>query len=93
MQGRVSTDYLLTTDQWKIGISSLFAHALGVAPFKDTFWTTSDQPGNPRGKLQALYLLCVCACVCVCDLQHQYAAVLCKSRNFRVCLNFGIFAF
>ena len=37
------------TEHFKIGISSMFAHALGVAPFKDNFWTTSVQPGNPYG--------------------------------------------
>ncbi|XP_041369874.1 uncharacterized protein LOC121383842 [Gigantopelta aegis] len=46
-QARVSTDYHLRDDQWKIGITSIFADAMGVAPSKDTFWTTSDQPGNP----------------------------------------------
>ena len=25
----------------------MFAHALYVAPYKDTFWTTPFQPGNP----------------------------------------------
>ncbi|ESO88546.1 hypothetical protein LOTGIDRAFT_234457 [Lottia gigantea] len=46
-QARVSDDYHLLDDQWKIGISSLFAHAMGVRPSKDTFWTTTKQPGNP----------------------------------------------
>jgi hypothetical protein len=45
-QARVSNDYQPGNDQWKIGISSMFAHSLGVAPFKDNFWTTTDQPGN-----------------------------------------------
>lgn len=51
IQARVSTDYHLRNDQWKIGVTSIFAHALGVVPFKDNFWTTTDQPGNPYGKL------------------------------------------
>jgi hypothetical protein len=46
LQARVSDDYQPGNDQWKIGISSILAHALGVAPFKDNFWTTSYQPGN-----------------------------------------------
>ena len=25
-------------------------HALAIRPFKDNFWTTEDQPGNPRYK-------------------------------------------
>lgn len=28
----------------------MVAHALGVAPFKDNFWTTTNQPGNPYCK-------------------------------------------
>ncbi|KAK3085506.1 hypothetical protein FSP39_004325 [Pinctada imbricata] len=47
-QARVSNDYHPGNEQWRIGISSMFAHALGLAPFKDTFWTTKTQPGNPR---------------------------------------------
>uniref|UniRef100_H2ZIV6 Uncharacterized protein n=1 Tax=Ciona savignyi TaxID=51511 RepID=H2ZIV6_CIOSA len=27
----------------------MFAHALYIAPFKDTFWTTTVQPGSPYG--------------------------------------------
>ncbi len=47
-QARASDDYQPRSGdpQWKIGVSSLFADAVGIAPFKDTFWTTSDQPGN-----------------------------------------------
>ena len=33
----------------RIGVTSHFAHALGLTPFKDTFWTTPTQPGNPYG--------------------------------------------
>jgi len=46
VQARVSNDYQPGNDQWQIGISSMFAHALGVAPFKDNFWTTTNQTGN-----------------------------------------------
>jgi hypothetical protein len=45
---RVSTDYSfhLTAgaQQWAIGITSMFADAVGLAPFKDVFWSTSLQP-------------------------------------------------
>lgn len=48
---RVSTDYdnslASIFEQWRIGISSMVAHALRLAPFKDVFWTTEYQPGNP----------------------------------------------
>lgn len=47
-QARVSEDYHIIDDQWKIGVSSMFAHALDLAPSKDTFWTTTEQNGNPR---------------------------------------------
>ena len=50
-QTRVSTDYAAHLegkgDQWTIGISSLFADALGLAPFKDVFWSSSMEPGSP----------------------------------------------
>lgn len=45
---RVSGDYEPGLDQWKIGYASSWAYALGLSPFKDTFWTTTNQPGNPR---------------------------------------------
>ena len=32
-----------------LGVTSLFAFALGLAPSKDTFWSTADQPGNRWG--------------------------------------------
>ncbi|XP_041369682.1 uncharacterized protein LOC121383654 [Gigantopelta aegis] len=51
-QIRVSGDYHPGKDQWKIGVSSMLSHAVGLAPFKDTFWTTSVQPGNPYGKTE-----------------------------------------
>ncbi|XP_046547192.1 uncharacterized protein LOC124257216 [Haliotis rubra] len=47
-QARVSGDYRAGADNWKIGISSIFADAMGIAPFKDTFWSTEHQPGNPK---------------------------------------------
>lgn len=34
---------------WTVGRVSVLARALGVAPFKDTFWSTAVQPGNPWG--------------------------------------------
>jgi hypothetical protein len=50
-QARVSDDYyvhiLHKIPQWKIGISSMLSHALGIAPFKDIFWSTQIEPGAP----------------------------------------------
>ncbi|XP_078674668.1 uncharacterized protein LOC144912809 [Branchiostoma floridae x Branchiostoma belcheri] len=48
-QARVSADYHPGNEQWRIGIGSIMAHALGVRPFKDTFWSTSNQTGSPYG--------------------------------------------
>ncbi|KAK6196067.1 hypothetical protein SNE40_001362 [Patella caerulea] len=47
-QARASGDYRAGGDNWKIGISSIFTDAVGVAPFKDNFWSSADQPGNPK---------------------------------------------
>ena len=47
-QARVSGDYLHSGfNQWRVGVSSIFAWAMSIRPYKDTFWTTSVQPGNP----------------------------------------------
>jgi hypothetical protein len=50
---RVSVDYALhlagIAQQWNIGISSMFADAIGLALFKDVFWSTSTQPGHSYG--------------------------------------------
>ena len=50
-QTRVSSDGV-SSRQWKIGYTSLFADSLQIAPFKDNFWTTSVQPGNPYGRIE-----------------------------------------
>ena len=38
-----------TSKQWQMGYSSLFSWSLGVAPFKDNAWSTSQQPGSSCG--------------------------------------------
>ncbi|XP_077969877.1 uncharacterized protein LOC120331113 [Styela clava] len=48
-QARVSDDYHPGNSQWKTGVESMFANALHLAPFKDTFWSTSNQTGSPYG--------------------------------------------
>ena len=48
VQVRASNDNVPgSNENWIVGESDLLAYALGVAPFKDTFWTVSVQPGNP----------------------------------------------
>ncbi|XP_067662761.1 uncharacterized protein [Haliotis asinina] len=46
-QARASNDYHPGTQQWRIGVTSVFAWAIGITPFKDNFWTTTVQPGSP----------------------------------------------
>jgi len=46
-QARASTDYHPGATQWTLGVTSIFAHAVGLAPTKDNYWSTSVQPGNP----------------------------------------------
>lgn len=49
IQVRVSDDYHPGGEQWRIGVTSLFVGALGMRPFKDTFWTVKNQPGDSSG--------------------------------------------
>eukprot|EP00055_Hartaetosiga_balthica_P010247 m.43186 g.43186 ORF g.43186 m.43186 type:complete len:767 (+) comp7096_c0_seq2:66-2366(+) len=51
-QIRASDDYLASgPTQWYIGTSSMLAHALALAPFKDNFWSTQFQPGSSEGSV------------------------------------------
>eukprot|EP00047_Mylnosiga_fluctuans_P005404 m.240269 g.240269 ORF g.240269 m.240269 type:complete len:744 (+) comp13641_c0_seq1:87-2318(+) len=58
---RASDDYQPgTNSQWMIGTSSILAHAVGLAPSKDNYWSTDNQPGaiyhvnfEPYNRLQA----------------------------------------
>ncbi|KAK4310150.1 hypothetical protein Pmani_018263 [Petrolisthes manimaculis] len=44
-QIRVSDDYILCPHQWRIGVTSLLAHVLGLRPYKDVFWSSSINTG------------------------------------------------
>ena len=44
---RVSGDYRLSRDNWRIGISTHLATALGLAAFKDTFWSSTVNTEHP----------------------------------------------
>ena len=49
-QTRASNDYKeMGSDQWDIGRSSLFADALGMAPSKDSYWSSFEQQQPPDG--------------------------------------------
>ena len=43
---RASGDYLLSRDNWRLGLSALLAGSLGLAPFKNVFWSNQRNPGN-----------------------------------------------
>jgi hypothetical protein len=43
---RLSDDYSTNPIQWHIGRLSIISWSIGLSPFKDTFWTISNQPGN-----------------------------------------------
>eukprot|EP00966_Prymnesium_polylepis_P104480 2419785-Prymnesium_polylepis.1 len=50
-QVRASGDYRAGNDLWApLGVTGMLAYALGLAPSKDTFWSTADQPGNRWGE-------------------------------------------
>lgn len=52
-QTRASEDYHESaTVQWSIGVTSMLAYAIGIAPSKDTYWSTQYQPGNPYGSIR-----------------------------------------
>ena len=52
-QARASGDYSQSrTDQWsQLGTTSMFAFALGVAPSKDNYWSTSVQRETSGGTI------------------------------------------
>merc|ERR1719458_1245234 len=43
---RASGDYILSKDNWRIGITGLLAQSLGLVPFKNVFWSSRRNPGN-----------------------------------------------
>ena len=43
---RTSGDYILSMDNWRLGVSGLLASALGLASFKNVFWSSERSPGN-----------------------------------------------
>ena len=47
-QARASGDYHAGDGQWQLGLSSIFARAIGVAPTKDNFWSLPTTRGAPR---------------------------------------------
>ena len=50
-QIRASDDHMPGVDsqlQWHMGWSSMLAWSLGLAPFKDNYWSTALQPGGTR---------------------------------------------
>eukprot|EP01062_Namystynia_karyoxenos_P072843 TRINITY_DN693_c0_g1_i1.p1 TRINITY_DN693_c0_g1~~TRINITY_DN693_c0_g1_i1.p1 ORF type:complete len:850 (+),score=240.54 TRINITY_DN693_c0_g1_i1:91-2550(+) len=46
---RASDDYHPGNNQWNTGTTALLAHAVGIAPSKDNYWSTAVQPGTHYG--------------------------------------------
>jgi len=46
---RASGDYHPGSGQWDTGTSSILAHAIGIAPSKDNYWSTPVQSGTHYG--------------------------------------------
>ena len=44
---RVSGDYRLSKDNWRLGLSSWFSSSLGLYAFKDSFWSSKLNPDHP----------------------------------------------
>ena len=44
---RASGDYQPSNKNWMNGLSDIWAYALGLSPFKDTFWSEETEDGNP----------------------------------------------
>eukprot|EP01116_Phalansterium_solitarium_P018896 TRINITY_DN5142_c0_g1_i3.p1 TRINITY_DN5142_c0_g1~~TRINITY_DN5142_c0_g1_i3.p1 ORF type:complete len:741 (-),score=235.75 TRINITY_DN5142_c0_g1_i3:178-2400(-) len=53
-QSRASNDYNPGNDQWKVGYTGMLLWSLGLMPFKDDFWTTSNQPNCPSSFAQCV---------------------------------------
>ncbi|KAK7102302.1 hypothetical protein V1264_020540 [Littorina saxatilis] len=51
-QTHASNDYIPGKDQWEIGVSSIFAYAMGIVPIKDAMWSSTIQPGNRYNKTE-----------------------------------------
>ena len=45
--GSAGPDYQPGNSQWDDGLSNMLFDAVGIKPWKDTFWTTEKQPGCP----------------------------------------------
>ncbi|XP_062503496.1 uncharacterized protein LOC134180364 [Corticium candelabrum] len=56
-QTRASNDYTAGNTQWRIGDTSILNHAVGLAPFKDNFFTNSTQPAGCHSTHQEPYPL------------------------------------
>ena len=52
----MSDDHQPGNEHWRIGVTNHFAHALGIAPSKDTWWSTTTQPGNPYSEHNSVCL-------------------------------------
>ncbi len=78
-QARASGDYHPGENQWhQVGTTGIFAYALGVAPSKDNYWSTTYQPGNkwgnanePYNRLQAAVITLTKGPICPSDAVNK----------------------
>lgn len=89
-QMRVSDDYAWNwefgSEQWRLGVSSMFSAALGLAPFKDVYWTTSSQPGNAYGTYAIDPYVAINSAVSI--LTGDQESILTENRFFLISKNF-----
>jgi hypothetical protein len=81
---RASGDYHPGSNQWNIGTTAILAHAVGIAPSKDNYWSTPIQKGThygpstsePHGALQSAVLSLSDGPVCPSDAVNASNASL-----------------
>ncbi|KAK7076764.1 hypothetical protein SK128_010515 [Halocaridina rubra] len=89
-QIRVSDDYILSPDQWRIGTTSLFAHALGLLPYKDVFWSSRE---NKDVVFNDCELILPDGILPPWDLQYQYGGRVNVSASGKTCVNWADFGY
>merc|ERR1711933_490582 len=62
-QARASDDYHPDNYDWRVGFTSHYLHAIGLAPSKDNFWTNVDETGNKYHRRETNYRLHASTCV------------------------------
>jgi len=64
--------------QWNVGTTSLLAHAVGIAPSKDNYWSVpvqADTHYGPSKRVHAARRACVCTCLYLRTIDSVYACM------------------